>query len=238
MAGATLDIEGGTLGNLATAHNSTVNISEGSIGDFFDVLSGSEVNISGGSVGQGFDARPGSVVNISGGSVDVGLQAFSDSVVNISGGSVGVGFQAFSGSEINLFGNNFAIDGVPLDSLSLNESMTIADRDGILSGLLSDGSLLNFDLSSDFIVDAGATLTLTRVVTQPRRISHVPQLTFDVDFDDAPGMDTASVSFITVDDAGDVNGDGSPDWLVGVQRVTSASDGELLVFGKVSGCRR
>ena len=53
--GATLNIEGGVLGDFVNIAESTVNMSGGSIGEFFDVFSGSTVNISGGSIGFGIE---------------------------------------------------------------------------------------------------------------------------------------------------------------------------------------
>ena len=65
---------------------------------------------------------------------------------------------------INLFGTDFVLNGVPLVG-----SMTIDDRDVILSGLLADGSAFSFDLNSTFTLDEDffspyATLTLFSTV--------------------------------------------------------------------------
>ena len=147
--GATLNIEGGVLGDFAEVAESIVNISDGSVGDFFDAFSGSTVNISGGSVGSEFDA-------------------FSGSIVNISGGSVGSEFEAFTGSEINLFGTEFLLGGVLLDDLELGQAFTIPDRDVILSGVFADGTTFGFFLndnrfSPSAFFSSGATLTVTQV---------------------------------------------------------------------------
>ena len=64
--GATLNIEGGILGNFAEVAESTVNMSGGSIGDFVDIFSGSTVNVSGGTIGEGFDVFSGSEINLFG----------------------------------------------------------------------------------------------------------------------------------------------------------------------------
>ena len=179
--GATLNIEGGVLGDFAEVAESTVNINGGSVGDAFDAFSGSTVNVSGGSVGRAFDAFSGSTVNISGGSIGrafvsssftiVGnaFDAFSGSSINISGGSIIGDFEAFSGSEVNLFGTEFSINGVLLEDLELNQAFAIVDRDVTLSGFLADGTAFSFFLRSDnnffrgdfFSTDA--TLTVTQV---------------------------------------------------------------------------
>ena len=130
-----------------------LNITDGSLGDFFDAHRGSEVNISGGTLGDSFDA-------------------FLGSVVNISGGTVGDFFDANFGSEVNIFGSQFLLDDVELDSLLLGESIIITDRDVTLSGLLADGEQFSFDLNSsnsfdtDFF-DSNARLVLTLTSAGP-----------------------------------------------------------------------
>ena len=157
------------------AVSSVVNISDGDIGIDFDAEAGTEVNISGGTVGAFFRAARNSVVNISGGDIGVQFLAASGSEVNISGGNIGfvningdnigAAFVAAGTSEINLFGSNFVLDGVPLDSLNTGDTLTIVDRDVILSGLLADGSPFSFDLDSTdtglSFFSSNATLTVT-----------------------------------------------------------------------------
>jgi len=94
-----------------------------------------QLNISGGSVGSNFSANFNSEINISGGSIGDGFGGFS-SDVNISGGTIGDNFGAFLGSDVNLFGSDFALDGVPLDNLTIDEAFTVNDRGVTLSGLL------------------------------------------------------------------------------------------------------
>jgi len=177
---ATLNVEGGFLRSGAGATNSTVNISGGRVGSFFDAYSGSVVNISDGVVLENFDAYSGSVVNISGGEVGSSFDAESGSEVNISGGVIGDRFAAKSGSSINLFGSDFVLNGVPLDdSLTIDSEFMISDRDVTLSGLFADGSSFSFDLNSeppgvdfnygfpspqlDDFFDPASTLTVTLV---------------------------------------------------------------------------
>ena len=63
---ATLNVEGGILGDGAEASNSEVNISGGIIDGRFHSYDGSVINLSGGEVGDGFRAFAGSEVNIIG----------------------------------------------------------------------------------------------------------------------------------------------------------------------------
>ena len=127
---ATFNVEGGVLGKGAETYNSEVNISDGSVGDFFSAHLGSVVNISGGTIGNVFAARLGSEVNISGGT-------FGDS------------FQARFVSTVNIQGSEFSIDGTPLNNLQPGQPFTITDRDVTLSGVLADGEPFSFDLNSE-----------------------------------------------------------------------------------------
>ena len=216
-----------------------LNISRGGlVGSHFDANSGSEVNISVGAIGDFFDARTGSEVNISGGTVGDGFRAFADSVVNIRGGRVGDNFHAFRDSNINLFGSNFVLDGVSLnDSLTNNVAFTIDDRDVILSGRLEDGLEFSFELNSVFDPDidqdffrSDATLTVTLVSTVSTTITHVPLFTLD--------GDSANDSFGgSVSGAGDVNGDGVDDLIVGASSDDNngLSSGSARVFSGVDG---
>ena len=134
----------------------------------FEAHRESEVNISGGTVGGGFDTNADSLVNISGGSVGDEVDANSGSEMNISGGSVGRDFDAFSGSEVSLFGSEFLLNDVLLESLVPGEAFTITERNVLLSGMLTDGTPLDFNrngtnsFSQDFF-DPASTLTVTMV---------------------------------------------------------------------------
>ena len=174
-----VNISGGTVGEgFTTICVSEVNISGGTVGDLFNALFASEVNISGGTFGDGLAALGDSVVNLSGGTVGNGFVVDFGSVVNISGGTVGEGFTADFGSVVNILGSEFQIDGLELDTLLLDESFTITDRDVTLSGLLADGEQFSLDLNSvdlnsvdlfnsvDFF-SPDATLTITLAVPEP-----------------------------------------------------------------------
>ena len=146
FASSEFNISGGEIGE-GFETGSEVNISGGEVGDGFRAESGSVVNISGGVVGEDFGAFFGSEVNISGGVVGERFGAFSGSVVNIGGGEIGEGFEAGAGSEVNLFVEEFEIDGVPQSVPETGETITITDRDIILSGRFTNNTTFSFDLN-------------------------------------------------------------------------------------------
>ena len=146
FASSEFNISGGEIG-VGFETGSEVNISGGEVGAGFRAESGSVVNISGGVVGEDFGAFFGSEVNISGGVVGEGFGAFSGSVVNIGGGEIGEGFEARAGSEVNLFVEEFEIDGVPQSVPETGETITITDRDIILSGRFTNNTTFSFDLN-------------------------------------------------------------------------------------------
>ena len=221
-SGSQVNISGGIVGNGFEAFaGSVVNVSGGSVGSNFDAFSGSEVNISGGTFGTSFDANgpfgddPGSVVNISGGSfelfnaeggvVNISGGSFGDgfdsgfgSVLNISGGSFGDDFDVSSG-EVNLFGGEFALDGVPLEDLTMGEAFTIVDRGQTLSGLFADRSEFNFDLNVDNVLggdffDSDVTLTVTLVEVPPAPIVGDVNQDLVVSFEDVPSFISVLIS--------------------------------------------
>ncbi len=201
-SGSLVNISGGSVGAGFKANSgSVVNISGGSVDSNFDAFSGSVVNISGGAFGNSFDANgplggdPGSVVNISGGSFELfnaeggevnisggsfgdGFDSGFDSVLNISGGTFGDDFDVRSG-EVNLFGGELALDGVPLEGLTMGEPFLIVDRGQTLSGRFADRTEFSFVLNETnvsgedfFASDATVTVTLVEV-TPPTLVGDV-----------------------------------------------------------------
>lgn len=188
-----VNLFGGTVGNRFNANSgSVVNIYDGNVGHSFEANRGSQVNfyggqvvgffsanadslvtVNGGNLGFIFTARQGSEVNINGGIFGM-LSASSLSLVNVRGGRFDDGFTASSDSEVNLFGKEFSLNGIPLDSLTPGQAVTITDRDVTLSGVLADGSPFSFDLnpmssSSEDYFHIGSTLTIT-LVPEPTAI--------------------------------------------------------------------
>ncbi len=143
---------GGELRNNFTVIGATLNVDGGIVGSDMEVVDGT-VNLNSGSVGTDFSLLPGSIANI-------------------RGGNIADGIEVFAGSMVNLFGTEFLLNDLPLDTLSLGETITIADRNVSLTGRLADGSPFSFDLntnpafrgpwSPDYF-DLDATLTVTLV---------------------------------------------------------------------------
>ena len=161
---STVNISGGIVGEFSETFEGTVNLSAGSIGDNFQATE-STVNISGGSVGVGFDASDGSTINITGGTIGDNFGVSFGGTVNVSGGNIGAGFSATPGSEVNIFGTEFFLNGTPVEDLILGQTTIISERgeNGVLSGLLADGTSFEFDLNDGF----DSTLRITRVAGVP-----------------------------------------------------------------------
>ncbi|MEM7626136.1 MAG: PEP-CTERM sorting domain-containing protein [Planctomycetota bacterium] len=159
-----VNISGGSVGDFFDANaGSEVNISGGSVGFVFEAKSGSTVNISGGTVGGSSDAESGSTVNISGGTVGSFFDAESGSAVNLSGGTVGIGFDAESGSTVNLSGGEFRLNGSPISDLSGGFGFGTGNND-LFTGLLTDGSVFIFaGEASDSFFPGSTNLTTDAV---------------------------------------------------------------------------
>jgi hypothetical protein len=98
-----------------------------------------EVNVTGGSIGDFFRANGGSQVNIAGG-VAGSIHANDGSTVNFSGGTLGDNFYADDGSVVNLSGNDFRLDGTPFSGLAIGDTVTLDHPYGILDGVFEDGT--------------------------------------------------------------------------------------------------
>ena len=143
-------------------------ISGGIVGDNAFVDFNTEVNISGGTVGAGYSAFF-SEANISGGTIGNGFSSLG-AEVEISGGTFGNNFVIFPGSVVNVTGSQFAINGVQLTGLMIDQPFEITDRDVLFSAVLADGGLFEIDLNSarsapDDSFSPDATLTVTLVAS-------------------------------------------------------------------------
>jgi len=170
-AAGTVDIQGGSIGNLLFASGSTINLSSGSIGDDFQAYAGSELNIDGGSVGERLRAVDttlnisggqigsavgdenllllnGSIANVSGGELRRGVSIEEGATINLSGGTVGRDFDVFANSEVNLIASVFYVDGTRLTDLNIGEPVLFENRDVRLTGAYRDGTEFDFELNS------------------------------------------------------------------------------------------
>ena len=159
-----INISGGVIGPGLDILTGPHNISGGEIGDGFRSIT-AELNISGGAIGS--TSIFGGSVNISGGTIG-NLSTFNNPVIDVSGGVIGDGTGSFSvtgilnisggefqnrlrvgsESEVNLFVLEYQIDGQSPDSQGIGETVTIADRDVTISGILADGTPFSFGLNT------------------------------------------------------------------------------------------
>lgn len=155
---ATVNIEGGLMGNHSGFARSTVNVSGGQVdafsnayagttinitggewGSFSDAHSGSIVNVIGGTLGSTFEAQVGSTININLGVVDNSFSARAGSTVDIAGGAIGPNFNIDAGSDAELFGGEFRLNGEEFTGSTL----TLGDDD-VFTATLADGSTTIF----------------------------------------------------------------------------------------------
>ena len=137
---STVNVAGGHINDQFMATDgSTVNISSGSVGSFFEVVD-STVHITGGFVGFGFEAHSGSTVNLSGGSV-YSFEAFTGSTANITGGNMGHNSDAYSGSDVTLVGGEFRLNGEAFAGTSITLAPGTTD---VFSGTLVEESVFIF----------------------------------------------------------------------------------------------
>jgi len=157
-----VNVTGGSIGDFFTANRgSTVNVNGGLIGDFFNARIGSDVNINSGTIGDSFNAADSCDVTITGGNIGSGFAAFFGSSVTIAGGQVGDNFLAASSSNVDIVGQSFQLRDIDDGSLIQDLTSTIqpgtpfplANRDVTLTGVLADGSPFEFDLYSVFAAD-------------------------------------------------------------------------------------
>lgn len=189
--GATIEIEGGWLGQSSRVVDSVVNVSDGSIGNRFEAYGNSTVTVTGGVFQGDAWAGPGSTWNLHGGTLGHFLTAFENSAVNVFGGDLGSGFTAQPGSVANIHGGTMSdlvleggtttlfvqsalLNGVPLE-LELGLPLEITERGfgSILDVVLADGSPLSISLAPEQamgpapFVDPDASLLLVAVVPEP-----------------------------------------------------------------------
>lgn len=176
-SGQTLFVEAGGVvaDNVTVGLGSAVHVlAGGEIGENFEAV-GATIMVDGGTIGTRLDLFDDAMLTMTSGELGAGgSSAHSVNVyggeLNLHGGKISTALIAADEAEVNLFGYGFAIGGVLLEDLILDEDFTITDRSGTkLTGYLSDGTPIDLDLreSSGRINDAfslDTTLTVTLVV--------------------------------------------------------------------------
>jgi|GEM_PF-3390217 len=169
-AGQSLTLQGsGVLRDNFAAVNATLDVQGGSVGESLQIVD-SEVTISGGSVGGsslsgGFDAFTGSTVNISGGLVTgLSSSANSGSSVSISGGDVRSNFVANSGSTVHISG------GTVFSASARSGSLVQISGGSVGFGSAGDGSTVNMSggtVAGFFRAETGSNLRLSGGTVAP-----------------------------------------------------------------------
>ena len=159
--------------------NNEVNITGGNVGGFFQLRSGTELNLSGGIV-ESFGVLTNSTATITGGSVLIFPDIVSG-VVNIRGGDV-PSVRVFDGGTVNIFGTEFFLDGAPITSIEVGETVEITPRNIDLAVVLEDGSDFGFFLNPVIVglqPDA-ATFASTVLITRVEPVTEsVPAATLN-----------------------------------------------------------
>ncbi len=144
---STLNMTGGTVGNLLRGwDNSTLNISGGVI-DKFHALDSSTVTISGGTIQNEFLVGFDSTVTMTGGSFE-SIRAYHDGIVYLVGSDFKVDGQALSeGDKLSEFGTFY-------HSIPIGSGSVLNYYSGTITGTLLDGSYLN---DTFYVASAGAS---------------------------------------------------------------------------------
>lgn len=177
--GATLHIEGGTVGDLARIAYSQVEISGGRVEGSMSVYDGGTVNVTDTEHIQRLEAWAGSEVAVDGGNIEV-LTAFQGGALQINGGVFEIVSISYGSSAV-IDGGSFGVGTFSRVSVTESE-MTIAGgsfgrsvsvRDGTLhvfSGVIGDDLTINSDslvnihggiIGDDFGLTRGSTANIT-----------------------------------------------------------------------------
>lgn len=167
-SGSLFTLEDGTVGDGLRAHNSTVHVNGGALGNQALITSGGTLNLADGSVGTDLTLSMGATLNMTGGSIGTHFFIVGASA-HLNGGSIEAGMFVMPGSAIEVLGTSFVLDGIDLTpGLVMGESFVITSRDVTLSGLFADGTPFSFELNTtpDFTRDyfhPDAVVTITHV---------------------------------------------------------------------------
>ena len=184
--GGQVEISGGTVSDLTSITDATVNVSGGmvTLDSFFDVNGNGVLNISGGDVSQNGDPLSffgDGTINVSGGQVE----RVASEVVNASGGTITRSIIAERGrltggrqqtidlgSGSSIVGGEFFLNGEPIaDAVTLEQSFfgfPFAPPTDVLTGTLTDGTPFVFSSLTDNLENVSLEQTsLSPVDTSP-----------------------------------------------------------------------
>lgn len=147
IAGGEVALGASNLSEGVNNFNNTITVTGGDVGGFFQLRGSSTLELAGGTI-ESFGTLANATATVTGGAFTL---VDNNGELNIFGGDFNtfrtLGNSALN-STVNLFGTDFAIDGVPIEGLSLDSVFEIDVRDVVLSGTLSDGSAFSNFLDS------------------------------------------------------------------------------------------
>ena len=148
IAGGEVALGANDLSEGVNNFNNTITVTGGEVGGFFQLRGSSTLELAGGTI-ESFGTLANATATVTGGAFTL---VDNNGELNIFGGDFNtfrtLGNSALN-STVNLFGTGFAIDGVPIEGLSLDSAFEIDVRDVVLSGTLSDGSAFSNLLDSE-----------------------------------------------------------------------------------------
>ena len=152
---STVEMSGGSIGQLFGYDQSGITVSGGSVGIKAWFLDSSTFNMNGGSLLMGMVAYLDSSFSMTGGEIlNDPMQAFQNSIGTVSGGFVEEGYEVYDNAMLYLEGSGFEVNGTPLgqgDKLSdygtFVENGNTDYYTGTITGTLADGSALNNSFS-------------------------------------------------------------------------------------------
>jgi hypothetical protein len=168
-------VNGGNIGYLGAYNNSTVTVDGGLISYGISMNNDSGLGVNGGTIGTIWSYGH-SLAEINGGAINGWILSSDNSVVEIRGGTFAnlSDLKTASSGIIYLYGSSFSVNGVELnygDSLrnyGVVGGPNFANLTGVITGTLSDGSLLNCEFFVPLNNPGGADII---VIPEPATIS-------------------------------------------------------------------
>ncbi len=145
FSGSYVESSGGERNEIRTNSSSAL-ITDGQTARMY--VSDSTLDLRGGSIGELW-VRQSSDVNITGGTITDTITVTTDGQLNVHGGVLSGAIVAYGESAIDIFGSHFILDGIDItSSLEFGTPFTVTQRDLVLSAILEDGSLFEYELSA------------------------------------------------------------------------------------------